>query len=26
MANFFVNVCQDLLYAYGWPSRTPFFG
>ena len=20
-ANFFVDVCQDLVYAYGWPSR-----
>ena len=21
MPNFFVDVCQDLVYAYGWPSR-----
>ncbi|TMW80122.1 hypothetical protein EJD97_023779, partial [Solanum chilense] len=21
MLNFFVDVCQDLVYAYGWPSR-----
>ena len=21
MQNFFVDVCQDLVYAYGWPSR-----
>ena len=20
-AKFFVDVCQDLVYAYGWPSR-----
>ena len=21
MPNFFMDVCQDLVYAYGWPSR-----
>ena len=21
MPNFFLDVCQDLVYAYGWPSR-----
>ena len=21
MPNFFVDICQDLVYAYGWPSR-----